>query len=191
MNINEDLLKRLNTGEEKAFEILYWTYNSQVYHFICSLLYDKSLAEDLTQNVFLKIWEKHEQIEPELGITAYLFTIARHFVYKETERRLSQHTALHVEDIDLSDNSSEEEMHDVHSLLEYIDHLIEELPPARREIFRLSRFKQLSNKEIAHRLSISEKTVETQLYRSFQYLRSKLPSDKRWMLLLFCLVNLC
>lgn len=171
MRVNEDLLKRLKAGEEKAFEDLYWIYSPQVYNFINSLLFDKSLAEDLTQNVFLKIWEKHEQIELELGITAYLFTIARHLVFKETEFRLSQHAT--------------------NSLLEYIDHLIENLPPARREIFRLSRFEQLSNKEIAHKLSISEKTVETQLYRSFQYLRSKLPSDKRWILLFCYLVNQC
>ena len=82
MRVNEDLLKRLKAGEEKAFEDLYWTYSPQVYNFINSLLFDKSLAEDLTQNVFLKIWEKHEQIELELGITAYLFTIARHLVFK-------------------------------------------------------------------------------------------------------------
>ena len=103
----------------------------------------------------------------------------------------SQHATLHVENIDLSDNSKEEQQHEVNSLLEYIDHLIENLPPARREIFRLSRLEQLSNKEIAHKLSISEKTVETQLYRSFQYLRSKLPSDKRWILLFCYLVNQC
>ena len=139
MRVNEDLLKRLKAGEEKAFEDLYWTYSPQVYNFINSLLFDKSLAEDLTQNVFLKIWEKHEQIELELGITAYLFTIARHLVFKETEFRLSQHATLHVENIDLSDNSKEEQQHEVNSLLEYIDHLIENLPPARREIFRLSR----------------------------------------------------
>jgi RNA polymerase sigma factor, sigma-70 family len=103
----------------------------------------------------------------------------------------SQHATLHVENIDLSDNSKEEQQHEVNSLLEYIDHLIENLPPARREIFRLSRLEQLSNKEIAHKLSISEKTVETQLYRSFQYLRSKLPPDRRWILLFCYFINQC
>lgn len=175
MDVNEALLRRLKAGEEKAFETLFWTYNSQVYHFINSFVYDKSLAEDLTQNVFLKIWEKHESIDPELGIAAYLFTIARHFVFKETETRLSHRAELHGEIMDISDESQEERKHEVNSLLEYIEQLIEKLPPARREIFRLSRFEQLSNKEIAQRLSISEKTVETQLYRSFQFLRSNLP----------------
>ena len=135
MRVNEDLLKRLKAGEEKAFEDLYWTYSPQVYNFISSLLFDKSLAEDLTQNVFLKIWEKHEQIELELGITAYLFTIARHLVFKETEFRLSQHATLHVENIDLSDNSKEEQQHEVNSLLEYIDHLIETFLPPEEKYF--------------------------------------------------------
>lgn len=96
---------------------------------------------------------------------------------------------LHVENFDVSDNAIEEQQHDADSLREYIDSLIENLPPARREIFRLSRFEQLSNKEIAKKLSISEKTVETQLYRSFQYLRSKLPLDKGLVLLFLYLVN--
>ncbi len=50
---------------KRLFETLFWTYNEHVYHFIYSLLYEKSMAEDLTQNVFLKIWEKHETIDVE------------------------------------------------------------------------------------------------------------------------------
>ena len=73
MRVNEDLLKRLKVGDEKAFEDLYWTYSPQVYNFINSLLFDKSLAEDLTQNVFLKIWEKHEQILPVYDCPAFCF----------------------------------------------------------------------------------------------------------------------
>lgn len=83
-----NLLIDLKNGDEKAFETLFWEYNQHVYHFVYSLLYDKSMAADLTQNVFLKIWEKHETIDPEQNFDAYLFTIARNLVYKETENRL-------------------------------------------------------------------------------------------------------
>ena len=144
------MLIDLKNGDEKAFETLFWEYNQHVYHFVYSLLYDKSMAADLTQNVFLKIWEKHETIDPEQNFDAYLFTIARNLVYKETENRL---------------------------LSEYINSLIEELPPSRRKIFRLSRHEHLSYREIAERLSISEKTVETQLSRALRFLRDRLSSD--------------
>ena len=88
MKVDGHLLIDLKNGDEKAFETLFWKYNEHVYHFIYSLLYEKSMAEDLTQNVFLKIWEKHETIDVEQNFDAYLFTIARNLVYKETENRL-------------------------------------------------------------------------------------------------------
>ena len=73
--------------------------------------------------------------------------------------------------------------------IDYILQLIEELPPARKMIFSLSRFEHLSNKEIATRFSISEKTVETQIYRSLQFLREKLSSDVFFACFLIFLAN--
>ena len=178
MKVDGHLLIDLKNGDEKAFETLFWKYNEHVYHFIYSLLYEKSMAEDLTQNVFLKIWEKHETIDVEQNFDAYLFTIARNLVYKETENRLLSEKLTESLQRQLSDaDSLTEERIDAESLREYINSLIEELPPSRREIFRLNRHEHLSYKEIAERLSISEKTVETQLSRALRFLRDRLSSD--------------
>ena len=178
MKVDGHLLIDLKNGDEKAFETLFWKYNEHVYHFIYSLLYEKSMAEDLTQNVFLKIWEKHETIDVEQNFDAYLFTIARNLVYKETENRLLSEKLTESLQRQLSDaDSLTEERIDAESLREYINSLIEELPPSRREIFRLSRQEHLSYREIAERLSISEKTVETQLSRALRFLRDRLSSD--------------
>ena len=78
MKVDKNLLIDLKNGDEKAFENLFWNYNERVYYFIYSLLSDKSMAEDLTQSVFLKILERREGIDPEQSFDAYLFTIARH-----------------------------------------------------------------------------------------------------------------
>lgn len=174
-NTDKNLLYRLKSGNEAAFETLYWAYNSYVYNFIHSILFDKLLAEDLTQNVFLKIWEKHEMIDPEQGFEAYLFTIARNLVYKETEKCLLSDTVmvrLSRQLIEL--DSLTEDNIEADSLRDYIQSLVERMPPARRQIFKLSRFEHLSNKEIANRLELSEKTVETQLYRSLSFLKQQL-----------------
>ena len=178
MKMDGNLLIDLKNGDEKAFETLFWEYNQHVYHFVYSLLYDKSMAADLTQNVFLKIWEKHETIDPEQNFDAYLFTIARNLVYKETENRLLSEKLTESLQRQLSDvDSLMEERIDAESLREYINSLIEELPPSRREILRLRRHEHLSYREIAERLSISEKTVETQLSRALRFLRDRLSSD--------------
>lgn len=190
--IDKGVLSRLKAGDETAFEYLYWSYNSYVFNFINSLLYDNSLAEDLTQNVFLKIWEKRQNIDPEQGLDAYLFTIARNFVYKETENRLKiiYESETSGEILNSPDSSPEENI-DAASLQAYIDTLIEQLPSSRKEIFLLSRRQNLTNKEIAQRLSISEKTVENQITNALHFLKEKLSQDSSLAILALLLVNGC
>ena len=191
-NIDIALLKRLKEGDEAAFESIYWKYNSHVFNFINSLLYDRILSEDITQSVFMKIWEKHESIDLDKGFDAYLFTIARNMVYKETENRLLSESAFYaLSQQQTNEDVLTEEKIDADSLRMYIDKLIEQLHLSRKEIFKLSRRDHLSNKEIAIRLSISEKTVETQLYRSLRFLKQKLSDDNLLAILLVILANEC
>lgn len=187
---DKEVLERLKSGDETAFEYLYWNYNSYVYNFIHSLIYDNSLTEDLTQNVFLKIWEKRESIDPEQGLSNYLFTIARHYAYKETEKRMKLVFSPTVSNdaIDTPDTRTEDKI-DTASLQEYIDTLIEELPTSRKEIFKLSRQQHLTNKEIALRLSISEKTVENQITNALRFLREKLSEDRALGMIFLLLAN--
>ena len=163
-----------------------------MFNFIQSLLYVKSLAEDLTQTVFLKIWEKRTCIDPELGFDSYLFAIARNLVYKETENRLqSEQVNIALKDRSIETESLMEENIDADSLKEYIDTLVEQLPPSRKDIFHLSRRHHLSNKEIAARLSISEKTVETQLYRALRFIKQKLSDDTNLAILMLLMIKGC
>ncbi len=187
---DKEVLVRLKSGDETAFEYLYWKYNSYVYNFIHSIIYDSSLTEDLTQNVFLKIWEKRTSIDPEQGFSNYLFTIARHYAYKETEKRMKLVFSPTVSNDELGtpDTRTEEKI-DTASLQEYIDTLIEELPASRKEIFKLSRQQHLTNKEIALRLSISEKTVENQITNTLRFLKEKLSEDRALGMIFLLLAN--
>ena len=185
----KNILLRLSNDDEKAFEFIYWKYNVHVYNFANSLLYSPKIAQDITQNVFLKIWEKRHEINPEQNFNAYLFTIARNMVYKETEQKLLAEQSLRQlqQEEDVLDMSTIQTL-DYHFTEELCRSLVEELPPARREIFKLSRFERLSNKEIALRLSISERTVETQLYRATRFLKRKLLSDEGLGLLILLFI---
>ena len=185
----KNILLRLSNDDEKAFEFIYWKYNVHVYNFANSLLYSPKIAQEITQNVFLKIWEKRHEINPEQNFNANLFTIARNMVYKETEQKLLAEQSLRQlqEEEDVLDMSTIQTL-DYHFTEELCRSLVEELPPARREIFKLSRFERLSNKEIALRLSISERTVETQLYRATRFLKRKLLSDEGLGLLILLFI---
>jgi len=176
-DIDRVVLLKLKEGQSAAFELLFWKYNAKLYNFVYNILYDKSLAEDITQSAFLKIWERREDIDPDKSFSAYLFVIARNLVYKETERLIHESNYLMASKEQNGnaevDNQTSEKL-DATFVEQYIDKIIEQLPPSRREIFVLSRKNGFSNKEIAQRLAISEKTVETQIYRSLQFLKERM-----------------
>ncbi|MDR1344550.1 MAG: RNA polymerase sigma-70 factor [Tannerellaceae bacterium] len=175
---DKQTLYSLRKGNVTAFEAVYKRYGAWVYNFFNLLLPDKSMAEDLTQTVFLKIWERHADIRPDYNFEAYLFTIARNLISKEIERRLLdsrlREAVLHSNrDIDLTTEQNIEAA----SLRRFVDRLVEQLPTERRRVYRMSREQHLSNKEISRQLSISEKTVETQLYRSLRFLKRQLSGN--------------
>ena len=175
-SIDSTMLHRLKTGDEDAFEYIFRKYNGKIYHFAEATLYDKSLAEDVTQNVFLAVWEHRQDIVPEKNFQAYLYTIAKNLVYRETEKKLlafryQEH--IHKAPPNEEDFSTDETI-DAHSLEEMILRLVDKLPEARRKIFLLHFTEDLSNKEIAKKLSVSEENVEMQVRRSLDYLRRHL-----------------
>ena len=165
-------LESLKESNVKAFESIYRTYKGKIYNFVLGVLYDKSMAKDLTQNVFLSVCEHRKEIRPECNFQYYLFTIARNMVYRQTEKML---LAVRYEDY-IREHSSEED----HSLEEKIDadsletlilKLADQLPESRKQIFLLRFKSELSNKEIAATLSVSEGTVEKQISRSLAHIR--------------------
>jgi RNA polymerase sigma-70 factor (ECF subfamily) len=169
------MLESLKHGDTKAFEAIYTVYKAKIYNFVLDVLYDKSMAKDITQNVFLSVWEHREEILPAGNFQSYLFTIAKNLVYRQTEKmllavRYKDYIRTHNSE---GDNSLEEKI-DADSLEKLIFQLIEQLPEARRRIF-LMRFKEeLNNKEIAASLSLSEANVEKQVSRSLAYIRKRL-----------------
>lgn len=175
MQIDNQMLFRLKQGDENAFEAIFQKYYAKIYHFALNALYDKTIAEDITQNVFLLVWEHREGIIPEKNFSSYLYTIARNLVYRETEKMiLSSRYEDHILRTSLEADLSTLENIDSEMLKETILHIIDQLPEARKRIFLLHFIEELSNKEIAEKLSISVDNVETQIGRSLTYIRKHL-----------------
>lgn len=174
MSIQRSVLERLRKGDEQAFEVVYHAFHRRIYGFLLSSLgEDESAAEDLLQSFFLRLWEARSNIDVDKDFTAYLFTIARNLVYKELREKMTYTVVKLLEEHDVRDRLEADQLLEAESLHSYIVNLLDELPSARKNIFILSRFKHMSNKEIASLLSISEKTVETQIYRTLKFLKSK------------------
>jgi len=176
--INDDrvLLERLKSGNIACFELLYSKYSGKLYNYVLSLSKgDFYLAEEIVQNVFVKIWEIRQHINTEGSFNSFVYTVGRNMFLNVVKSRLQEHL-YHDYVVDheaILDNSVEKEI-EYKMLEEQINRLIEQLPPARRNIYILSRVKNLPNKEIAALLDISENTVESQLNKATQFMRKNL-----------------
>lgn len=169
------LVSKLKGGSVAAFEILYERYSAKLYNSISAISYDKSLAKDITQNCFLIIWEKREELDPEKKISAYLYAIARNLVYKETERLILNNRFIESRSIDsdIFDDNTIDKLDSTY-IEDYINQLIEKLSDPQKKIFLLKKENNLSNKEIAEQLNLSERAVEAHFYRTMKLLKEKL-----------------
>lgn len=176
MNSDRLLLEKLKKGDIACFELIYYKYSGKLYNYILSLSNnDFYLAEEIVQNVFVKIWEIHQHIDTEGSFNSFVYTVSRNMFLNAVKSRLYEklyHDFVNEHSI-LLENSVEKEI-EYKMLEEQINNLIEQLPPARRNIYILSRVKNLPNKEIASMLKISENTVESQLNKATKFLRKNL-----------------
>jgi RNA polymerase sigma-70 factor (ECF subfamily) len=171
---NEALLVRnLSKGNLLAFNTLYKEYSGRLYRFALGYLKSEDEAEELVQEVFTIIWEKHTDLKEELSFKSFLFTIAFNIIRKHfrTKAYLSEYFKTGISD-NLDIRTSQKITYD--SLYQYIIELVNKLPERRKEIFIKSRFHGLTIKEIAEEMKISHKTVENQLTDALRFIRTNL-----------------
>ncbi|RHJ92107.1 RNA polymerase sigma-70 factor [Parabacteroides bouchesdurhonensis] len=175
-NIGKDQAQilALKAGAPASFKYLYEQWSGKLYNFVMRISHgDSYIAEELVQSVFIKIWEKREELDANKSFGAYLCTIAKNQLANIYQHRMSEFLYQNeLEKTSTIDNTTEKEV-EYHLLDEYIQSLIEQLPTARREIFILSRLQLLSNKEIATKLNLSENTIESQLTKATTFIRNK------------------
>jgi len=166
----------LSTGDYKAFKALYEKYHHALYLFALKLSKNPHKAEELVQSVFVTVWETRETINPAKSFSAYLFNIARNRFYDMVRKQVLENCYA---DYILQQNNRfaddfEKQIED-REIIEIVNKLLQQLPERRREIFQMSRDEDLSYKQIAEKLQISENTVDTQIKNVLNFLRKKLP----------------
>ena len=168
------LVLQLKEGDEKAFTTLYKLYWAKVYNFSRLYLTSTEEAEEVVQSVFVKVWEARMFIKENENFKGFLFIITRNIIFNQFRKSFNEKTYK------LTVLNSTNEAYDIENEMEasdlklYINKLIEELPPRQCEVFKMSREKHLSYKEIAKELSISEKTVERHINEALKFLRKNI-----------------
>lgn len=175
MQTDQELVKKLREGNEKAFETLFFRYSEKAYYFAYRYFQNQRDSEELVQELFTKIWMNRERLDPEKSFNAYLFTIAKNSIFnvfrnQRYERAYMQYVRYFV---DYAHQRSEEDVVFA-DLMRYIDAVVEEMPEKRRKIFLMSRKEGMSYKAIAAELQVSEKTVETHIRLALQTIKDAL-----------------
>lgn len=171
----KDLIARLRTGDQTAFELLFHFYYPGLVLFSAQFTADRSEAEEIVQDFFVKFWQKHQQISLTDSLKAYFFLSVKNgslnfLKHKKVEEKYIQKMMR------LADNhlAYDPDLYIDSELQAKLKNAIELLPEKCREIFVMSRIKGLKNEEIADQLSLSKRTVETQISKALKVLRHEL-----------------
>ena len=176
MDIIEDniLVKRLKCGDKDAFRLLYERYYPLFISFAQSMLKDETMAEDLIQNVFMKIWVGRTNLHEEKNFRNYLLVSIRNEVYQYFRYAFRIDGDAQYPDI-IDGSMNVEVSMSAKELERNITGIIARMPQRRREIFNMSRYEKLSNKEIAQRLGLSVRTVEKHIGNALADIRKNIP----------------
>lgn len=166
------LVEKLKKDDIAAFNELYNRYHCRVYHLAMKFLPCNEDAEEIVQIVFVALWENRSKIDAQQSFESYVFSIARHNIYKALRKAVYRQGYIEYFRQNHSDTSFVTEDLILFNELDTVVHeLVEKLPPKRREIIRLHREEGLSYNEIATRLSITNSTINTQLTKALNYIR--------------------
>lgn len=170
-------MESLKKGDHEAFETIFLAYFPKVKYYINGFVKSVDVAEDLTQNVFLKIWENHEAFiittKGLKGLDSYVYTIAYRQTIDYIRSKQIRESFYNDEQLDVYTNllvdTEEEYIAKETKLLIEIE--IESMPDRQQMIYRMSRNEGVSNDKIAEQLEISKRTVENQLSLAMKRIR--------------------
>lgn len=158
-----------------SFEAIVSNYQKRLYGFFLKYVKIPEVAEDLTQDVFLKLWKMEEKIEEIEQLDAYILTIARNHIKDHFKKMTKDKKYLEL----VADNlqpqvsylSKEIQIRDLKRKLELI---LQELPERQKEVYKFKYEEGLSMHEIAEKLSISHHTVKNHLAQALKFIRSRI-----------------
>jgi len=180
-----ELMLRVKTGDLGAFEELVETHQHRVVGTVAKMLGDETEAEDVAQQVFVRVWRSAARYEPTAKFTTWLFTITRNLVFNELRRRKRHGTTSIDESRENDDDSPRHQIADLgvkvpdvsmldDEMMNAIHRAIEELPEAQRMAIVLRRYEETPYEEIAQVLDLTVPAVKSLLFRARTELREKL-----------------
>lgn len=169
-----DLLKRIQAGDEGAFDDVFRGWYPALVRVAAALLHETDAAEEVAQEVMLELWRRRHAIDADVSLRAYLLRSVRNRSLNHLRHlRVRRDTEADVEATYDTPIGADQPIV-ANELSEAVQAAIRELPPRCREVFELSRVNGLRYSEIAESLGISQKTVEAQMGKALRIMRERL-----------------
>lgn len=170
----QTLFEKIKMGDEKAFETLFRHFYPHLCLYATQILKNAPAAEEIVQELLVRLWEKRKETTIETSVKHYLFRAVKnhclnYFKHNQIKNEYAQKMLAESNTF-----SPDDETEFQTELYQKLEESIAELPEKRQEIFRLSRQEGLKYREIAEKMNISIKTVETQMGLAMKTLREKL-----------------
>jgi RNA polymerase sigma-70 factor (ECF subfamily) len=170
-----DIIGRIRQGDVKIFESLFRSSYVSLVRYARTLMKDQDTAEEIVQDLFFRIWKDKEKIKIESSLNGYLFRSVHNRCLHHIEH--NRVVERHAEEMSNRPSESQESPSDILNYKELqakIASILEQLPERCGKIFYMSRFEGLKYHEIAEKLSVSVKTVESNMGRALKEFRKEL-----------------
>jgi RNA polymerase sigma-70 factor (ECF subfamily) len=181
------ILKKMIDGDIDSFKYFFDRYYDDLCNFVHVYLRDKVLAEEIVQDIFVYFWENREKLQIKASVKSYLFSASKFKslnLLRDTKTQKKIVSKIGKTE-PFQTHEHENSYIDTDEFKKILDSAVDQLAPKCREIFLLSKQKELSNKEIAEKLDISVKTVENQMTIALKKLREYLTPYRGKIFLLF------
>jgi len=174
-------------GDIDSFKYFFDRYYNDLCNFVHVYLHDQSLSEEIVQDIFVYFWENKEKIQINTSVRSFLFSASKFRSLNllrdtKTQKRIIEEIGKNKSQLPYED---EESHFDADEFKKILNAAVDQLAPKCREIFLLSKYEELSNKEIAEQLGISVKTVESQMTIALKKLREYLLPFREKIFLIF------
>jgi RNA polymerase sigma-70 factor (family 1) len=184
-----ELLQQLKAGSESAFTQLFHYYRGTVYTTAIKFLHSPALAEEIVQDVFLKIWLKRAEIGEVKHLQGYLFIMARNIIFDRIKKLSYESTVSGILADEQISAGETDYLIRHHQCQQFLKQAIEQLPPQQQKIYSFVKEDGLSHERIADIMKISKHTVKKHMALALQSIRKYLDNHLHNFLWLMVLLN--
>jgi len=168
------LLEKQRQGNSAAYNILFKRYYDSLYGYALKNVKESFVAEELTMDVLLRLWQKNGEVEVTNDLKAYLFRSIKNAIYNHYRKKILATVPLEVESAPTLTSVSADDALQTKELEQFYVKKLAELSPQRRQVFQMSREENMTYPEIAKNMSLSVNTVENYMVATLRFFRQEI-----------------